>query len=70
MKHSINILKDELKNNQYNLSIIPEFNKELKEVLRIKIEDLQTAITCLELVKNKINPFTNGAFCNVLNKRK
>ena len=33
MKHSINILKDELKNNQYNLSIIPEFNKELKEVV-------------------------------------
>jgi hypothetical protein len=62
MQHSINILKEEEKQLQNNLSIIPDNKRELRELTFIKLEDLTTAITCLELVKNNINPFTNSAF--------
>ena len=67
MKHSINVLKQELKKEEYNLSIIPD-EMELKKITWIKIESLQTAINCLELVNNNINPFTNGTFCNLKTK--
>ena len=70
MQYSINVLNEELKKEENNLFIIPENRKELRDITYIKIEDLQAGITCLELVKNKINPFTNGAFCNLKNKRK
>jgi hypothetical protein len=62
MIHSIKTLESQLKTEKYNLSILPETENDLKNIILLKIEDLYLAITCLNLVKNKINPFTNGAF--------
>jgi len=69
MRQAINTLKAQLKIEEYNLSILPEHEKELKKITWLKIDSINLAITCLELVSNNINPFTNGAFCNKKNKK-
>lgn len=63
MTHALDILKTEKRQLEKCLS---EWQSEqypdAKEQRDRKLRSCEKAITCLELVRNGINPFTNGAF--------
>ena len=63
MEYSIEVLEKEIKHlteclSEWDLKHYPEARK----VRQLKLDDLQKAKTCLNLVNNGIDPFTNGAF--------
>jgi len=63
MEYSIEILEKEIKLLNDSLSEWDIKNyPDARKIRQIKLDDLQKAKTCLNLVINGINPFTNGAF--------
>lgn len=64
MKYAIITLKKEKERQEENESIIgiKGMCSDSPDLTRNKIEQLQLAITCLELVENGFDPFENGAF--------
>jgi len=56
----IKCLEIEIKKLNYHFLL--EQNKEEKEFILLKIESIRKSILCLQLVENKINPFTQGGF--------
>lgn len=65
MEYSIEILEKEIKLLKNSLSEWDIKNyPEAKKNRQMKLDDLQKAKTCLNLVNKGINPFTNGAFKN------